>query len=442
VDIKPLPSNLQAERAYISACLIGGVGAYNKAPLQPTDFYRESFRHIVVAIKKTIDENLPIDATTVAESLKKAGTLESVGGYTLLSSLLDDLPTSANIKAYAKQVKEYAQRREAIKTLETAAAALYKPEGIASTIISQVEDNIEIIKKQQSIKPGRVDISHIYDVDDMISSYENHIENLKQNTLKTGITHIDNEIRGVAPGEVLTIIARAGSFKTALLQNLLLNHAKTSDSIAAFFSLEMPVPMVFERYQQMVNSYTGRKVEKIYSEEDTTISSTLIREKLKNLVVIPVKVSLANIARYIPLIQRKTGRDVSVIGIDYMGLVDGKGEGEYDRISKVATDTKDMAKELNLPVIMISQTNRKGGTGEQRIQIDQGRGSGAIEEGADFILGMWQQTVNDNTEVICSILKNRKGKKGTDWRLEVEPQFMRFSGESEIYKQPKTATYV
>ena len=438
--MNPLPSNLQAELAYVSSCLIGGAKAYNRAPLMPEDFYRRGYKDIVAAIRQTIANNKPVDVVTVAGELKVAGTLETAGGYSFLTTLLDVVPSSANIKSYAKQVKEYAQRREAIKTLESATQSLYSPEGITSSIISQVEDNIETIKKQQGIKPGRVDISHIYDVDDMISSYESHIENLKQNTLKTGITHIDNEIRGVAPGEVLTIIARAGSFKTALLQNILIGHAERSKGIAAFFSLEMPVPMVFERFQQMTNNLTGRQIEQAYFDKSTSIPNGLIREKLKNIIVIPTKVSLSNIVRYIPLIQRKTGREVSVIGIDYMGLVDGKGE-EYQRISDIATGTKSLAKELNLPVIMLSQVNRKGGTGEQRIQIDHGRGSGAIEEGADFILGMWQQKINDKTEVICSILKNRKGKKGTDWRLDVEPKYMRFSGESERYKQPKTNPY-
>ncbi len=100
---------------------------------------------------------------------------------------------------------------------------------------------------------------------------------------------------------------------------------------------------------------------------------------------------------------------------------------------------------INLPVVLLSQVSRKGGAGEVEVSLDMGRGSGAIEEGADFVLGFWQVKNHDiNTDreydLICRILKNRKGPKGSRWLLEMEPSFFYFSGNAIKYEPPKKST--
>jgi replicative DNA helicase len=140
---------------------------------------------------------------------------------------------------------------------------------------------------------------------------------------------------------------------------------------------------------------------------------------------------------------------IGIIGIDYLGLMDGAGPNEYEIISGLARGIKSTAKLMNLPIIVLSQVSRKGGDGVSEISLDMGRGSGAIEEGADFVLGLWQaEKIVDvvgadgsgkGNDLICRILKNRKGTKGSRWILELDPSTLRFGSKAEPYFAKKSS---
>jgi replicative DNA helicase len=125
--------------------------------------------------------------------------------------------------------------------------------------------------------------------------------------------------------------------------------------------------------------------------------------------------------------------------------MDGPGQGEYEIVSRLARECKGLAKMLNLPVIVISQTSRKAGAGDVEISLDMGRGSGAIEESADFVLGLFQVerdrlSIEDREpdhDVICKILKNRKGPKGSRWRLDLDPSNLRIGPNAKPWEPPK-----
>lgn len=286
-------------------------------------------------------------------------------------------------------------------------------------------------------KQGGVDLANVYDAERMIQEYMAYIENLGQNRFITGIREIDYQIRGVAGGEVLTIIARAGSFKTAILQNMLLNYVQNSAWGAVFFSIEMPVASVTERYFSILDGCPGKEVELLFRDAGSSsvrkAAESQFKQDLKRLFVVPAKVSLSMIAAYVSLIEKAYNLKIGVIGIDYLGLIDSPGINEYDVVSRVARGAKDVAKLLNLPVVILSQVSRRGGEGETEVSLDMGRGSGAIEEGADFVLGLWQQADKSeiideaesehyNYDLICRILKNRKGPKGSTWKLDLHPE--------------------
>ncbi len=306
---------------------------------------------------------------------------------------------------------------------------------------------------------SKVDISNVFDAARMVEVYQQHIANLKKNRFILGISEIDKRIRGVAGGEVLTILARSGSFKTAMLQNLLKNYAQNSAWAAVFFSIEMPVASVTERYFQILDGCTGREVESVFT--DTTqleMKHASIGQFVKDLqrfFVIPTRVSLSDIGAYVRLIETEKNVKVGVIGIDYLGLMDGPGSNTYETISRLATGTKNIAKLLNIPVILLSQVSRKGGSGQSEIFLDMGRDSGAIEEGADFVLGLWQQPraekdidvwaeglPDEKTQIdlICKILKNRKGSAGTTWKLELVAHAMQIGSEAVPYVMKTTPT--
>jgi len=314
-----------------------------------------------------------------------------------------------------------------------------KPEKELQTIVKSVSQ----YSPELSLK-NRVDISNVYDSVRMIGEYKEYIKNLKQNRFITGINEIDKRIRGVAGGEVLTFIARSGSFKTAMLQNLLKNYIQNSAWAAGFFSIEMPVASLTERYLEILDGSTGKEVETLFRDKSQAdIRQAAIEQFVKDLerlFIVPTRVSLSDIAAYVQLIEREKNIKIGVIGIDYMGLMDGPGISEYEIISRLSTGLKSTAKLLNIPVIVLAQVNRKGGGGTNEISLDMGRGSGAIEEAADFVLGLWQAE-NDTGEkdLICKILKNRKGPVGSRWKLDLIPQTLQIGANAEEYESPKNA---
>jgi hypothetical protein len=286
---------------------------------------------------------------------------------------------------------------------------------------------------------NRVDISNVYDSERMIEAYKEYIKNLKHNRFITGIHEIDKRIRGVAGGEVLTIIARSGSFKTAMLQNLLKNNIRHSSWAAGFFSIEMPVASLTERYLEILDGSTGREVEKLFRDESqTNIRQAAIDQfvkDLKRLFIVPTRVSLSDIAGYVELIEREKNTKIGIIGIDYMGLMEGPGNSEYEVVSRLATGLKSTAKLLNIPVIVLAQTSRKGGSGKNEISLDMGRSSGQIEEAADFVFGLWQaENKTGDKDLICKILKNRKGPEGGMWKLDLIPYTLQIGANAEPYK--------
>jgi hypothetical protein len=313
---------------------------------------------------------------------------------------------------------------------------------LSGSDIEKIVSSVSRYKPELSIDP----IEDVYDAQRMLTSYKSYIQTLKQNKFTTGITNIDEKIRGVAGGEVLTIIARAGSFKTALLQNLLKNYVQNSNMGAIFFSLEMPVSSITERYFEMISGFTGNEVEQIYLDP---LSDGLRSEwepklmaELPNFYVVQKKIGLCDISKYIKVIEKHYKVKVGVVGIDYMGLMDAHGSNEYEVISNLAKGIKITAKSIGLPIIMLSQVSRKGGEGETEITMDHGRGSGAIEEAADFILGLWQVEKSSNSalivqehkyDLVCKILKNRKGPRGSKWILNLDPSTFAIGSDSKEY---------
>ncbi len=216
---------------------------------------------------------------------------------------------------------------------------------------------------------------------------------------------------------------------------------------AALFSLEMPIPSITERYQSIVTGASGSDIEATYESNEPRalkikdeFKKNFIKE-LNNLFVIPTRVSISDISDYINLIELEHNVKIGVVGIDYLGLMDGKGLNEYEIISKLSRDIKTMAKQLNLPVILLSQVNRKGGEGQTEITLDMARGSGAIEEGADFVLGLYQVEKKGGTveepeseyDLICKVLKNRKGAANSQWKLELDVDCFRIGSKAEKY---------
>jgi replicative DNA helicase len=285
---------------------------------------------------------------------------------------------------------------------------------------------------------AQVSWDNVYDADRMLDAYREHIKTLKQNRFITGIHEIDKRIRGVAPGELMFIVARAGCYKTALLQNFLHGYTTNSAWNAVFFSLEMPVSSLTERYHSMIHKTQGRQVEESYSAGDGYKLEEEFRVKMQRLFVVPSRVSLDTLAQYVKLVEEKQGK-VGVVGIDYLGLIDARGQNIYETMSNLARNCKTLAKTMGIPVIVIAQTSRKAGSGFTEVEMDMARDSGAIEEAADFVLGLFKEGDDESQRVICKILKNRKGQAGSSWVLDLDEETFKIGRESYKWIPPKNS---
>jgi hypothetical protein len=314
----------------------------------------------------------------------------------------------------------------------------------------------KIVKSISRYEPDKaktkVTIHNVYTPAEMLDEYQAYVKSFSDNRFITGIDEIDKKIRGIGGGETLFIIARTGSFKTSMLQNMLKNYIQNSAWGAAFFSLEMPVANVTERYISMLEQNTGKQIEQFYKSESNYKADIAEMEKrfiknLEGIFTIPINVSLDETAKFVELIQREHNKNIGVIGIDYLGLINGKGQGEYERVSRIARGVKQLSKDLNKPVILVSQVSRKGGAGNVEITLDMARDSGAIEENADIMLGLWQVEHPKvvvglpgeiiEYDLICRILKNRKGPAGSRWKLDLDAECFIIGNKAEIYNPPQ-----
>ena len=208
----------------------------------------------------------------------------------------------------------------------------------------------------------------------------------------------------------------------------------------------MPVESLTERYFTILDGCTGNEVELMYL-DPAMDSSRIAAEKqfkqdLKNLFVVDTIISVPDIPKYVRLIQDNYEVKIGVIGVDYLGLIQGPGHNAYETVSRIAKEVKQTAKKLNLPVVMLCQASRRAGEGDIEITMDMARDSGGVEEGADTILGLYKVesdirvVVGEDVpqhDLICKILKNRKGPAGSQWRLNMNPNNFQLSREAEPY---------
>jgi len=258
----------------------------------------------------------------------------------------------------------------------------------------------------------------IYDLKKAFNKYQDYVSKLDSVKVKTGFDVIDNKLRGIMPGETLCILGKTSVGKSAFLQNIGINFALQSGEPVLFFSMEMPVTSVFERTMQIETGYSGFEIEnglKNHS-SDMQTKAKLLFNKLSNFYTITKSgLNLDSIKSLIQLAEnniyhKKTG----LVLIDYLGLVKESGD-LYEATSRVARGMKDLAKEMNVPVIYLSQVTKKYSEFDE-LELGAARDSGSVDEASDFVLALWKERDNSpeqkEIKLKLGILKNRKGGTG------------------------------
>ena len=434
------PQNLEAESSVLGGILLDN-DAINVVLeiLRPEDFYRESHRKIFRAMIELLDRSEPVDLITLSEFLKGRNELEAVGGTSYLASLADFVPTAANIAHYARIVREKAILRSLISSATEIATRGYEEQGNVEEFLDSAEKVIFDISERK-IKASFVAVGDM--IKDTLKTVEKLYERKEMITgVSTGYEDLDRITAGLQPSDLIIVAGRPGMGKTAFALNLATNAAYTGVG-AAVFSLERAKEQLVLRMlcsEAHVNSskvrsgYLGERdfpqlakaagrlhEAPIYIDDTPAISVLELRAKARRLV-------------------RDRTKKIGLIVVDYLQLMRGMGaaNNREQEISEISRSLKALAKELNLPVIALSQLNRKveDRTG-RKPQMSDLRESGAIEQDADVIMFIYREELYDKNnedlkgkaEVI--IEKQRNGPTGTI-TLTFLSEYTRFENYAE-----------
>ena len=402
--------------------------------LAPQDFYRTAHRKIFNAIIDLFDKTEPIDLVTVTNRLKETGQLEDIGGASYLSRLLDTAPPAVNAPHHAKIVHDKASLRRLIEKSNAIVKRCFKEQGDADDIIDFAETAIFEItenKSQQAFYP----ISKI-----ILGNIETLEEKQGNRSLVTGVptgfSHLDNLTSGLQNSDLIILAARPSMGKTALALNIARNAAVEANIPVAVFSLEMSKEQLSLRMlcsEARIDS--SRLRSGFFSMEDwhrLTDAAGLLSESP---IYIDDSASLTAMDIRAKARRLKMDKNIGLIIIDYLQLMQGRvGAERRDlEISEISRALKALAKELNLPVLALSQLNRMlEQRTDKRPRLSDLRESGALEQDADVVAFIYRDEVYNKEEDnpsrgVAEILlsKQRNGPTG-DVYLAFLNSFTRF----------------
>lgn len=418
------PHSIEAEKSIIGGCLLES-SAIHGVDLEPADFYLDSHRRLWTCLRALATVGTTADLVTVTDKLKQSGDIDQTGGSNYLMELLDYVPSTANIGYYVNIVRQKSIQRQV-------ANAGRKIQEMASATITSVDQLLsDAFAQVQNVSSGggqRIWLTAA----DMAQAYKQSILTKDKDRFYTGFPDLDVILNGVAPGEVLMIVGYSGTFKSAFLHNLLINSATKTGKKSLFYSMEMPANLVYQRTVQIAleqgtyfieSGYAGKKPgyeENTLNELDTLgIASNLLTCQIPALTIEQVE----HYAR----IARAQHGNIGVVGIDYLGLMAAKdARTEYERISYCAEQSKNMAKRLNVPVVILTQINRQAAR-DGELEMHSAKGSGAVEASADYMLAIQR---NQDKDIIIKILKNRSGEANLSFVADLDAKYLKFRGLS------------
>ncbi|MEM7208310.1 MAG: replicative DNA helicase [Pseudomonadota bacterium] len=439
------PHSVEAEQAVLGGLMLSGRAWDEIADrVSEHNFYRRDHQLIFRALGALVDAQQPRDVVTVSEWLDHAGLLDDAGGVAYLAALAQETPSAANIVAYAEIVRERSVLRKLIETGTDIANSAYFPEGRDSKVLlDQAESQVFSIADENSrVRQGFANISTVLGA--AVERIHHIFESGASITgLPTGYEDLDELTSGLQPSDLIIVAGRPSMGKTTFAMNIAEHTAMNQDKAVAIFSMEMPGEQLAMRMLaslgrvELQKLRTGQMGDPDWTRINSAVSLLVQR---KNLFIddTPALTPTELRARARRL-KREHG--IALIVIDYLQLmqVTGSGENRATEISEISRSLKALAKELNVPIVALSQLNRslEQRTDKRPIMSDL-RESGAIEQDADVITFIYRDEVYDEespdkgtAEVL--VRKQRNGPIGTV-RLAFLGQYTKFENLSpEIY---------
>nr|WP_199405158.1 MULTISPECIES: replicative DNA helicase [Corallincola] len=438
--LKVPPHSLEAEQS-----VLGGLMLDNEAwdrvseRVGSADFYQRSHRLIFEAMARLVETGQPIDLLTISETLENETLLEEAGGFAYLGEMAKNTPSAANINAYAEIVRERAVVREMISVANEIAEAGFDTEGRDSAeLLNLAESKVFAIAERRANKgdEGPQDLNSI--LGKTVSKIEELFNNPHDGItgVSSGFSDLDKMTSGFQGSDLIIVAARPSMGKTTFAMNLCENASLMNDKPVLIFSLEMPSDQIMMRMLASLSRVDQTRVRtgQLEDEDWARISSTMgmMMEQGKMYIDDSSGLSPTEVRSRARRIAREHG-GLSMIMIDYLQLmqVPGMSENRTLEIAEISRSLKALAKELNVPVIALSQLNRSLEQRADKRPVNSDlRESGAIEQDADLIMFIYRDEVyNDDSpdkgtaEIIIG--KQRNGPIGRV-RLTFQGHFSRF----------------
>lgn len=435
------PASIEAEQAVLGAMLLKPDAVTTAAEeLSADDFYRETHRLIFEAMMELKERTEPVDLVTLTEQLKKADKLAKIGGIPALSLIANSVPTAANVHYHARIVHEKAQLRSLISAATEIAGAAYESADEVEDIMDNAEKRILAVSSGKRSKDFVPLQEILLDTLEQIDARYNNKGSITG--LPTGFTELDHLTAGLQKSDLILVAARPSMGKTAFTLNIAAHVVLRAREPVAFFSLEMSKEQLVQRllcsegridsqrlrvgeleekeWGDLIDTANRLSAAPLYIDDTPSITVMELRSKARRL---------------------KAEHGLSLIVIDYLQLMQGRasksGDNRQQEISEISRSLKALARELNVPVIALSQLSRSVESRQvKRPMLSDLRESGSLEQDADIVMFLYREdyydpeTENKNiTEVI--IAKHRNGPVDTV-DLTFLKQFTKFGNLSRM----------
>jgi replicative DNA helicase len=429
---RSLPHNLDAERSVLGAVLLDNE-AFNTAIaiITPEAFFRDAHRRIFERMVQLTERRSAIDFVTLREELSKSGEIEEVGGAAYLASLVDGVPRATNVEYYARIVKEKATLRSLIYAANKIVTNAYEADQDADLILDDAEGAIFAVAEDR-VKAGFVPMRQL--VQESFPKIEKLFEHQSYVTgVGCHLPDLDKMTRGFQPGDLVIVAARPSMGKTSLVLNIC-QHVATHaapyglqrQGVAGVFSLEMSKEQLFMRmlaseakidsFRLLSGQIGQREYGQITHAMETLAEAQLFVDDSAGIGVLEMRAKARRL-------QAEHGLDI--LAIDYVQLMTGRGKSENRtlELAAISRSLKGLAKELNLPIMVLSQLSRAPeARSDKRPMLSDLRESGALEQDADVVIMIYRdemykvdRSIPAETDGIAELIisKQRNGPTGT-----------------------------
>ncbi len=415
------PQNIEAEQAVLGAIfLVPASLTLASELLIPDDFYRAAHQKIYNAMLELSDKGEPVDIVTVTSELADANLLEEVGGVSYLSDLANSAPTAANIEYYGKIVEEKSILRRLIRTATTIAQDGYSREDEVEVLLNEAEKTIMEVAQRKNAGA----FQNIKDV--LVQTYDN-IETLHDRVgdvtgIPTGFIELDKMTAGFQRNDLIIVAARPSVGKTAFALNIAQNVATKTDENVAIFSLEMGADQLVMRMLCAEGNIDAQRLRTGSLTPEDWGKLTMAMGSLSDSGIYiddTPGIRVSEIRAKCRRLKQESG--LGMVLIDYLQLIQGSGRSDnrQQEVSEISRTLKELARELKVPVIALSQLSRGvEQRQDKRPMMSDIRESGSIEQDADIVAFLYRDDYYDkeseNKNIIEIIIaKQRNGPVGT-----------------------------